>query len=404
MVVSSLNIAITMSLTKFQLCLNHENPSIVLAGLNDFANQVFREHNFRVNECLAPLQSQSIESIESNELYSNKNLVETKGILLSYMYSSPKAEELFVLWSLPGRDSLTDLAIAHTHCLTVILHCSTNIPIYQKEIISKIINDYAHSIILQLGSKSSMLVQVTLGLLTEIVRSPSSLLTYEVYERLLSDTSVYNTILAPSMSEGADSVNATTDTLQMLIIMIFTLYNNTTDEYIISNLLQPKSILKQLLLNTTKYSKFHMYLIIHSLLSISPTNQPYYLLSLLDKTMISDYIKLYNDSNEKIVDIVHRLFVSICTQMYTLFNHKHTHTHTHTTVSTSTNTTAERGSADLVSGGAKQAFGEARVISTELLSHLQPSVIDKRKEVSYIDYIYYVYYVYTPYIVLHTHN
>ena len=127
-----------------------------------------------------------------------------------------------------------------------------------------------------------------------------------------------------------------------------------------------------------------MYLIIHSLLSISPRNQPYYLLSLLDKTMISDYIKLYNDNNEKIVDIIHRLFIAICTQMYTLFNHKHTHTYTTVSTSTSTSTTGERGSADLVSGGAKQAYGEARVISTELLMHLQPSVIDKHKEVRYI--------------------
>ena len=389
-----------MSLTKFQLCLNHENPSIVLAGLNDFANQVLREHNFRVNDCLAPLQYQSIESIESNELFNHKDLNVTKGILLSYIHSSPKAEELFVLWSLPGRDSLIDLAIAHTHCLTVILHCSTNIPIYQKEIITKIINDYVHSIILQLGSKSPTLVQVTLGLLTEIVRSPSYLLTYDVYEQLFSDISVYNTILTPPISEGDDSVNANADTFQMLILMIFTLYNNTTDEYIISNLLQSTSLLKQLLLNITKYSKFHMYLIIHSLLSISPRNQPYYLLSLLDKTMISDYIKLYNDNNEKVVDIIHRLFIAICTQMYTLFNHKYTHTHT--TISTSTNTTAERGSADLISGGAKHAYGEARVISAELLTHLQPSVIDKHKEVSYIYYIYTIYY--TPYIILHTHT
>ena len=388
-----------MSLTKFQLCLNHDNPSIVLAGLNDFANQVLREHGFRINECLCPVQSQSIESIESNELFTQQDLVETKGILLNYIHSSPKAEELFVLWSLPGRDSLIDLAIAHTHCLAVILHCSTNIPIYQKEIITKIINDYAHSIIFQLGSKSPMLVQVTLGLLTEIVRSPYYPMTYEVYERLFSDISVYNTILTPPISEGDDSVKATTDTLQMLIIMIFTLYNNTTDEYIISHLLQSTSLLKQILLNTTKYSTFHMYLIIHSLLSISPRNQPYYLLSLLDKTMISDYIKLYNDNNEKVVDIIHRLFIAICTQMYTLFNHKYTHTHT--TISTSTYTTAERGSADLVSGGAKQAYGEARVISTELLTHLQPSVIDKHKEVSYIDYIYYVYILYT---LLQTHT
>ena len=127
--IPSINLKMAMSLTKFQLCLNHESPGIVKTGLIEFSNQVLKDHDV-VGKfgCCGRAYSKITKDLVTQTSFSGP----VRGILQSYIQSSPRLDELFVLWQLSGRDDDDSLCIAHTRCMAVLLFCTGSIPHLQK--------------------------------------------------------------------------------------------------------------------------------------------------------------------------------------------------------------------------------------------------------------------------------
>ena len=110
-----------MNVSRFQLSLNHEDPDVIKQGLNEFQKQVTQElvedtdhpnsYGYHGRQLFSPDYgtSDAIDTLyQSFASFLNPvALVLPISCLLSaYLQASPLVDELFVLWSLPDRDSV----------------------------------------------------------------------------------------------------------------------------------------------------------------------------------------------------------------------------------------------------------------------------------------------------------
>ena len=102
-----------MNLSRFQLALNHDDPVIVIKGLTLFREQILLDHGWK--QTLGYCGVSLISTIDRTPAIGN--------LLKSYLASSPQLEELFILWSLPGRGEVNELIVAHMSCLASIFFC-----------------------------------------------------------------------------------------------------------------------------------------------------------------------------------------------------------------------------------------------------------------------------------------
>jgi GTPase SAR1 family protein len=170
-----------ITVARFQVALNHEDPDIVSKGLLEFEKKVLED-----NDC--------VESFGYNGRNANSNIsnavdphfpVQITGVLSTFINSSPRLEELFVLWNLPGRDEYKLLSTNHTRCIAIILHIARSDRIFCDRIVSRIINEHAKSLQSQLSSGINHLVHASLGLILAMSRtSPEN--SRNVYVKLLS--------------------------------------------------------------------------------------------------------------------------------------------------------------------------------------------------------------------------
>lgn len=179
-----------MNVARFQIALNHESPGIVILGLDEFRKQILIDHN-----C-----TNSYGYYGRSYCNNNEELLEVKtpqkivGVLENYIKSSPLAEELFVLWKLPGRDNNRQLSACHTACISAIIHCSTSNTAFVQLIIQRILHEHVRSIHNQLTSGDVNLVHATLGLLLCIARSaPQNAL--DSYQKLIATHSIFGSII-----------------------------------------------------------------------------------------------------------------------------------------------------------------------------------------------------------------
>jgi hypothetical protein len=171
-----------MNIAKFQFCVNHVDPSIVKQGLTGFADQVLRDHgkageygycgrseSYDVEDILYESRGKHYFADESGSSSSNRVV----GLLATYLTSSPKVEELFVLWSIGERSIDKELCAAHMHAFAVILHCARcdrSMHAILHNIATRILDDSLSSLRSQLAESSSSveLIHATLGLLVEM--------------------------------------------------------------------------------------------------------------------------------------------------------------------------------------------------------------------------------------------
>ena len=162
-----------MNVSRFQIALNHEDPTVIISGLKSFSNQILKEHDalyaFGYN-------GRSINSLlfssSSNILYPYYSKINELpvGLLALYLKSSPQIEELFVLWNLQGYDINKELCPIHMKCIASILFCSHNDDNFCNVVINRIISEYSKSILSQLGSSNQNVIHSTLGLCIAIAR------------------------------------------------------------------------------------------------------------------------------------------------------------------------------------------------------------------------------------------
>ena len=155
-----------MNLTKFQICVNHENPSIVKAGLDEFISQVLEDHQSLDFFDSEPDDRKSFKAFFSGTV-PNKLL---DGLLDFYFQSSPHAEEFFVLWKLPQRDLDAGLCVSHTKALIVLIHFIQSMH-HKRNLVKRLLYECNDELFIQLRSKHEDVVDVTYMLLVTIARS-----------------------------------------------------------------------------------------------------------------------------------------------------------------------------------------------------------------------------------------
>lgn len=126
------NSLLTMSLTRILFALNHDNPSIIATGLQEFSSALLHDHAQRQSFGYHGRNNSTSCSISKiDAIFGEMDMTEDEnqeaftvsGLLGNYLMSSPMCEELFAIWSVAKREDSLPLCIEHTTCLNVILHC-----------------------------------------------------------------------------------------------------------------------------------------------------------------------------------------------------------------------------------------------------------------------------------------
>lgn len=211
-----------MKLGRFQLALNHEDPNIVIQGLNEFTQKILYEHN-------------AIESFGYNgrSLLTYQSLktnfpTDIKGLLHDYLLSSPQIEELFVLWKIPGRNDNSDLIIYHTQCLAAILHCAKSDARCCSRIVTRILSEFSRSLSNQLTMGHLSIVHSTLGLLLSMCSS-SQQNCRDTYQKLINHLTPLQTLLqkGKSVSTETGGKKVQTDSRHLIVLLVLvTLYHS----------------------------------------------------------------------------------------------------------------------------------------------------------------------------------
>ena len=205
-----------MNLVRFQLALNHDDPSIVVTGLKEFKDRILGDHDAFLSF------GYNGRSFRDGGILT-KQPASICGLLKDYIQSSPQLEELFILWNLPGRNENTDLVITHTQCMAAVLHCASSHEKCCADAVARILSELWKSVVNQLSMSSTSVVHSTLGLLIAMCRS-SAQNCRDTYTKLISQATELHILLQRGklISYELDSIKHTTDSRYLLIILIYT--------------------------------------------------------------------------------------------------------------------------------------------------------------------------------------
>lgn len=366
-----------MSLTKFQLCLNHENPNIVKTGLIEFSNQVLKDHDV-VNSfgCYGRSYSNETEDLVKQGCFSGP----VKGILQSYIQSSPRLDELFVLWQLSGRDDDDSLCIAHTRCMTVLLFCTDSLPHLQKLIAGKLVHEYVSSVLIQLSNGSAELRKATIGLLLAIVRIKNEEMTNKVLDLILSDASLVKDNDYPTSSgiqfrnsDSPEDFEASTD-VSFLSILLYLTVLSTSDEAGMNQILGDGSPLLRLLDNILTHSKSiaHLVLTVEGLMLVPLLNKTLHTnllqVQVMNKVSVSKWLELFSHEEPLVKELIGRFVEAVSLEITGLFKSRE----------------KSIASADPGARKVKPLFAMAKDVSASLLDQIDPSTIREHEKVKRI--------------------
>lgn len=91
-----------MSLARFLLSINHDDPEVVLGGLISFRDQILSEND--AVETFGYFGRSSDKDLLIADVLFPPSPAKISGVLNEYMVKSGQLEELFVLWNLPNRE------------------------------------------------------------------------------------------------------------------------------------------------------------------------------------------------------------------------------------------------------------------------------------------------------------
>ena len=118
--------------------LNHEDPSVVQLGLREFIAQITLDHDISSSfgYCGRGISS------DPTKLLHPPTCDHITGVLKDYLVASPRIEELFVLWNLPGSADDRQLLACIMLCIATILHCNMCNESFLSSVISRILSDH----------------------------------------------------------------------------------------------------------------------------------------------------------------------------------------------------------------------------------------------------------------------
>ena len=236
-----------MNLSKFSFCLGHDDPGVVLKGLESFTAQILTEHDavdtFGYN-------GRSTFARQSDDgSFISKSAV--TGLLGAYVNASASCEELFTLWGVPGRDDDVDLCVAHMRCFAAILHCISHSRLgLVDNIVSRLVHERGRSIQQQLNSSNISLIHSTQGLIIAMMAS-SQQNCRNIYQKFLA----FNMSVLGNASQKGNAVSwehpvnkeVTVSTCgRHLTAIILELLVRTEEPEIIFELLTANSLLRKL--------------------------------------------------------------------------------------------------------------------------------------------------------------
>lgn len=373
-----------MSLTKFQLCLNHENPNIVKTGLIEFSNQVLKDHDaidsFGYN-------GRTYSNITQDLLHQVCVFTPVKGILQSYIQSSPRLDDLFILWQLSGRDDDDSLCIAHTRCISVLLFCTGSIPHLQKLIAMKLMNEYVSSIMIQLSKGSIELRKVSVGLLLGILRIKNEEMTNRVLDLILSDPTLFKDQIQSSTASNLKQVQESASTedfqtstdIRFMLLILFLTALSSANEAILSLMLaedSPFLILLEPILSDHA-SVTHLQLAIEGLMLVSATNKTLqnnlFQVQIMNKISVTKWLELFNHTDHSIRELIGCFIEAVGSSITDLFLSREK------SVSTS--------KGDVNTRKVKPLFAIAKDVSVSLLDLIDPLTFTEHEKVQIYYYI-----------------
>ncbi len=307
-----------MNVKRFQFILSQEDPLVVSEGLDTFRQQILLEHDAILS---FGYNGRSIYVDTEKALYPSR-IADIKGLLFTFIQSSPFCEEVFVLWRLiVDRNELRDLCASLMQCISAILYCSHTNETYCTNIVSKILSEFNKCLQQQLSSGNIKLIHSTLGLLISIARS-SSQNCKDVYQRVLYSTSndnIYVTMLQKGKivkwvtNENVVDINKlnynnddtheviVSDSRSFIVILILIILKNA-DSTMYTELMNSNSLFKRILNSIHKDEPNILKIIFEGLLILMDSNAQY--IVSIDNNGINNLFVLYKSENERIQEIV----------------------------------------------------------------------------------------------------
>lgn len=160
-------VAKVMNLSRLQICLNSEDPSVLKLGLKLFSDKVLEDHY------MDDIEYGVIASVQ--QLFGEKATIPIHGVLDALLKSSPKLEELFAIWTdIEMSISLDpEVCIQYLRCFIVILRCCP--PSISTGIATRILQTHESSLQKLLESKVELVASLTHLIIAECLRRHRSL-------------------------------------------------------------------------------------------------------------------------------------------------------------------------------------------------------------------------------------
>lgn len=186
-----------MNLKRFQFAVNHQDPEVVLAGLNEFIQALVHEDE-RVGQWLQP----TVCNLTSEEValpWTPADYDACQPMLSHFLASSPQAEEFFSLWQFPTIEYDHELCATTFDCLSVLIECLPKTSPSLSGIVYRINHVHVKFILFQLEKKKQQLRlrHSILRLLLAVMRKQVA----------LSDDLVHHLLLTPFLANKSSSTS-----------------------------------------------------------------------------------------------------------------------------------------------------------------------------------------------------
>lgn len=302
-----------MNATRLIFSLQHEDPDIILTGLQLFIEKVLSENGESSFGYNGHTDTTFIET-------RNNDSDSVKGLLADYIKSSPRLEELFVVWKTYVLASDSAFTTVLMQAFAVILHTYTKSSggsILCNSTVARILKEKIKSIKDQLGSGNIRLVHATLGLLLTMCRTSSH-----------NCRSVYNCCIISCIPllwtliqkgrvvswESTVGIKLRTDSRTLLVLLVIVcLYH--ADVNMIDHLLRPSSLLRKIC-NTVEHDEPEIVaLFLNGIKDAILENRESFISSkelLVDSIFLRRLLELYTHVNSVVQQSVHGLMIDYC--------------------------------------------------------------------------------------------
>lgn len=306
-----------MNTARFLFCLNSDDPDIVAQGLEEFSDQVLKDHGAVVSYGYHGRGS----SDNVMQSFHPVPVASTVGTLASFIKSSPQLEELFILWGLPGRDDDKQLSSSHMSCMAVILHAASSNNTFCSTVVNRILHEHSKSITSQLSSGNTKLVHSTLALVLAMCRT-SQQNCQDTFQKLVTNSpQTFSSLLQHGKGtawEGGE-VDASgkpsklkTDARLLVIIIAFTAVEAADQSSGADLHSSNSSFLRRITNSITKDTPFSIQFILEVLeyLRRQPAIEQHIGARLVDIRFQDNLLYLYHNEDAKVQRVVHSFLLN----------------------------------------------------------------------------------------------